>query len=135
MAIIPKMKPKARFVHATCTAIEDLGYFEAHYGHVRRVKYTFETDAVTDDGAPLLVSRVFNDDMCRTASQRKALHRILGRSIPNDQVNGFDRRCVIGRICRLKLTKAVDPRFQYDIEIRRSSAKDARITKVNTTNH
>jgi len=126
MALIPKPKRKARFMNGTCIAIDDLGYFDAHYGTVRRVKYTFKTDQLNDDGHPLIVARVFNDDMCRTAWQRKAIHRWLGEAMPNDKARDFDRNTLLNTTCRLKLTPVPKRTGWHEVEIYGPPAKGRR---------
>lgn len=122
MSLIQKPH-KVLFVNGTCTSIEDIGYFQARYGTVRRVKYTFRTDILDDEGEPLVVSRVFNDDMCRTAAQRKAVHRWLGKMLPNDQVGHFDRTTLLNTTCRLKITPTPECPWPHEVDIHGRPAK------------
>jgi hypothetical protein len=119
MPVIQRRPKTHRFVNGTCIGIQDLGDFEAHYGTVRRVKYTFRTNERDEYGEPHTVHRVFNDDMRRTAWQRKAIHAWLGRAIPNDDVWRFDRKTLIGTSCRLKLKPVNNSRYgvQDEVEI------------------
>jgi len=133
MALIPKSSVKARFINGVCTAIEDLGYFEARYGAVKRVKYTFLSDAFDEDGERSLVHRVFNDDMRRTASQRKAIHRWRGKAIPNDEVRNFNRKTLIGTRCRLKITPTPQHAWREEVEIYGPPTK-GRTRKKSTNN-
>jgi hypothetical protein len=132
MSKIIQNPKKARFVNGTCTEIENLGYFDTSYGTVRRVKYTFKTDELDQQGDPLIVNRVFNDDMCRTASQRKAIHRWLDKAIPNDQVGYFDRATLLNTTCRLKITPTPKCPWPHEVEIYGPPAKGRNEAKQRT---
>lgn len=90
------------FHDAVCVDVEDLGITATNFGPKHKVRLTWQTNKVKDDGSRYLAFKNYNAKLTKGSELRKDLECWRGSEFGEEEAKGFRLQKVIGFPCRIQ---------------------------------